>query len=79
MEAWGFTEAKFEKIELQCDPLNVASVKMAKRLEFTLEGTQRRAFRHHLGKREMRDLMIWAKFREQWQAAQQQTTPQTSD
>ncbi|MEV5755043.1 GNAT family protein [Actinoallomurus sp. NPDC052308] len=54
---WAVDVRGMVRVEWRCDPRNEASIAVARRLGFTLEGTHRKAF--HL-EGEHRDVQVWA-------------------
>lgn len=59
-----FGSSAIDRVEIQCDPLNEASARVAARLGFVHEATLRRRFRD-AGDIE-RDCMIWTLFRDEF-------------
>lgn len=56
-----FFSIGFYRIEIRCDPLNIPSQNIPKRLGFIHEGTLRKNLMH---KGELRDSMVWSKLRD---------------
>lgn len=55
-----FFNLGFERIEIRCDPLNIRSMNIPKRLGYVLEGTLKRNVRRA---GTVRDTQVWAKLR----------------
>lgn len=61
MVNYAFHELSAKRVEIRCDALNERSIAVAKRLNFTHEGTLRRDARDHITSR-LRDTMIFARY-----------------
>lgn len=57
---FAFKRLGARRLEIQCDPLNVSSIKIPQRLDYRHEITLKNYKRHHISG-ELRDVMIFAK------------------
>ena len=60
----GFEVERFHRLEIRCDPKNLASVAIPRKLGFTLEGTLKG--RILAGDEEPRDVMVWSLWQSQY-------------
>jgi RimJ/RimL family protein N-acetyltransferase len=72
----GFEHLELDRMEIHCDPRNVRSAAIPRRLGYEHEATLRRRLTDHLG--DFRDEMIWTLFRDRFAGSPATAYPYTA-